>query len=114
MSRMFRPVSVGFRGSAGRLLVAVLLTIAAAVCVAELSGRWDQTLKDANDEAGLVSIVLCVGAAVSAAGAALQNVRPGTAHARRHPAIAFRTERCTSHVIPLPAGNVSPPIPLRI
>jgi hypothetical protein len=111
---MFRPVSLGFRGSAGRLLVAVLLTIAAAVCVAELSGRWDQTLKDANDEAGLVSIVLCVGAAVSAAGAALQNVRPGTAHARRHPAIAFRTERCTSHVIPLPAGNVSPPIPLRI
>ena len=111
---MFRPVSLGFRGSAGRLLVAVLLTIAAAVCVAELSGRWDQTLKDANDEAGLVAIVLCVGAAVSAAGAALQNVRPGTAHARRHPAIAFRTERCTSHVIPLPAGNVSPPIPLRI
>jgi len=111
---MFRPVSLGFRGSAGRLLVAVLLTIAAAVCVAELSGRWDQTLKDANDEAGLVSIVLCVGAAVSAAGAALQNVRPGTARARHHPAIAFRTERCTSHVIPLPAGNVSPPIPLRI
>ena len=111
---MFRPVSVGFRGSAGRLLVAVLLTIAAAVCVAELSGRWDQTLKDANDEAGLVSIVLCVGAAVSAAGAALQNVRPGTARARRHPAISFRTERCTSLVIPLAAGNVSPPIPLRI
>ena len=111
---MFRPVSLGFRGSAGRLLVAVLLTIAAAVCVAELSGRWDQTLKDANDEAGLVAIVLCVGAAVSAAGAALQNVRPGTARARHHPAIAFRTERCTSHVIPLPAGNVSPPIPLRI
>ena len=111
---MFRPVSVGFRGSAGRLLVAVLLTIAATVCLAELSGRWDQTLKDANDEAGLVSIVLCVGAAVSAAGAALQNVRPGTARARRYPAIAFRTERCTSHVIPLPAGNVSPPIPLRI
>jgi hypothetical protein len=33
--------------------------------VLEMSGRWDQSMQDANDEASLVAIVLCVGVALA-------------------------------------------------
>lgn len=64
---------------AARLLVAALLGIAAAVCLLELSGRWDQSLQDGNDEAAFVGIVLCVGAACSVAAAMVERagaIRP--------------------------------------
>jgi hypothetical protein len=55
------------RGALRELLIACLLTVAAAACIAEATGRWDVTIHDANDEAGLVAVVLCVGAAVATA-----------------------------------------------
>jgi hypothetical protein len=55
-------------------LVAVLLILCVGVQLLEVSGRWDQNLEDANDEAGLVAIVLCVGTAIAAAGALLARI----------------------------------------
>ncbi len=62
------------RGPAGKLFVAMLLTLCVVAYVIEMSGRWDQSIEDANDEAGLVAIVLCIGVALSAAGALIQHM----------------------------------------
>ena len=64
------------RTSLGRLLIAALLTLSVGACVAEFSGRWDQTIQDANDEAGVIAIMLCVGAALLIVGAELQRIQP--------------------------------------
>ena len=61
-----------------RLLAALLLTLAVGVQVLEASGRWDATWSDANDEAAIVAVVLCVGVAMATAAARL--------HARPRPA----------------------------
>jgi hypothetical protein len=50
-----------------KLLAAVLLTLGIGVQILEASGRWDQNFQDANDEAAIVAIVLCVGVAVATA-----------------------------------------------
>src|SRR5579872_5328972 len=65
-----------------KLLAALLLTLAVGVQVLEASGRWDATWSDANDEAAIVTVVLCVGVAIATAAARL--------HARPRPA-PFRT-----------------------
>ena len=50
-----------------KFLIAVLLVLCVGVQLLEASGRWDRTFKDANDEAGIVVIVLCVGIAIAVA-----------------------------------------------
>jgi hypothetical protein len=55
--------------------MAVLLTLGIGVQLLELSGRWDQTIQDANDEAGIVAVVLCIGVALTTAGALLARMR---------------------------------------
>lgn len=67
MIRVVRPL-------AAKLFVAALLALCIGVQVLEASGRWDRTLQDANDEAGIVAIVLCVGFALEAAGALLMRL----------------------------------------
>ena len=57
--------------------VAALLMLCVGVHALELSGRWDRTFEDANDEAGVIAIVLCIGVAV-AIGRRLLNAIPLT------------------------------------
>ena len=64
------------RPTVGKLLAATLLVLCIGLQVLEASGHWDRTLKDSNDEAIIVVVVLCIGAAVAAAGASLAPVRP--------------------------------------
>src|SRR5690349_20033427 len=57
------------RGRIDTLLAATLLTLAIGLQVLEATGRWDRTFEDSGDEAIVVTLVLCVGAAlVMAAG----------------------------------------------
>ena len=69
MIRLVRP-------NVGKLLAATLLVLCIGVQVLEASGHWDRALKDSNDEAIIVVVVLCIGAALGAAGAVLARVRP--------------------------------------
>ena len=68
MLRLVRP-------TIGRVLAAALVVFCIGVQVLEASGRWDHALKDTNDEASIVVVVLCIGAAVAMAGALLARVR---------------------------------------
>ena len=60
---------------ARKAFVGVLLAFCMGVQILEVSGRWDQTFRDANDEAGIVAIVLCVGIAIALARTLLARVR---------------------------------------
>ena len=64
------------RPTVGKLLAATLLILCIGVQVLEASGHWDRALKDSNDEAIIVVVVLCIGAAMGAAVAVLARVRP--------------------------------------
>jgi hypothetical protein len=95
-----------------KLLVTTILTACCALYVAELSGRWDQSLRDANDEAGLVGIVLCVGAAVASIAAFVARVLPLR---RRFGSVASVTCGSIRQVCLLPASlNTGPPLNLRV
>ena len=59
-----------------KMLAATLLVLCIGVQVLEASGHWDRALKDTNDEAIIVMVVLCIGAAVVMAGALAARVRP--------------------------------------
>lgn len=59
-----------------KLILAALLALCVGVQMLEASGRWDATLRDANDEASIVVVVLCVGVAVAAVARLVANVRP--------------------------------------
>lgn len=63
------------RGLTGKLFAAVLLTLCLGIHALEVSGRWDQTFQDANDEAGIVAVVLCVGVALVGAGVWAKTIR---------------------------------------
>jgi hypothetical protein len=67
------------RVSIGRLLAAILLTLCVGVQALEASGRWDQTFQDSDDEAIIVTIVLCIGAALLEGGATRLRLTPATA-----------------------------------
>jgi hypothetical protein len=58
-----------------KLFVVLLLALCIGVHVLEVSGRWDQTLQDTNDEAGIVAAVLCVGVALAFTGTLLKCIR---------------------------------------
>jgi hypothetical protein len=60
----------------GKLFAATLLVLCIGVQVLEASGRWDREIKDTNDEAIIFVVVLCIGAALAAAGARFASVRP--------------------------------------
>jgi hypothetical protein len=99
------------RSVAGKLLIGFLLTVATAACIAELTGRWDRTIRDANDEAGLVSIVLCVGAAVTLAATLLKCVLPPACDRFL---VHFVSAVPTSVLGRRPSASTGPPIALRI
>ena len=64
------------RLTVGKMLAATLLVLCIGVQVLEASGHWDRALKDTNDEAIIVMVVLCIGVAVVTAGALAAHVRP--------------------------------------
>jgi hypothetical protein len=102
------------RRLAGKLFVAVLLTLCVGVYVVEMSGRWDRSIQDANDEAGFVAIVLCVGVALSAAGSLITRIRTSRGMAR----VEFTTLTallCSGDPRgALPVSTSSPPLHIRI
>ena len=102
------------RGTAGKLFVALLLTLCVGVYALEMSGRWDRSLQDANDEAGFVAIVLYIGVVLSAAGAVIQRIRG----ARTMMPVVFATFGASDYSealrVPLPLSTASPPPSLRI
>ena len=102
------------RGTAGKVFVTMLLTLCVGVYVLEMSGRWDRSIQDANDEAGIVTIVLCVGVALSAAGFLIAHIRASRTTARVTFATSTAPCRRGERRILLPASTSSPPLRLRI
>jgi hypothetical protein len=97
-----------------KVCVALLLALCVGVQLLEVSGRWDQTLQDANDEAGIVAMVLCVGAALSFAGTVLKSIRLSRIGCCFVP-VALPGTFVLSHVqLVLRPFDASPPRALRI
>ena len=97
----------------GRLLVAAMLTLCVGVQVLEATGQWDRAITDTNDEAIIVVLVLCVGAALAAAAGLLIRISPTRIVTR------LRLAQPTSVSWPTPrfdlsASPGSPPLSLRI
>src|SRR5262245_24796618 len=106
----------GMRGTAGRAFVAAMLALTVAIAVLEVSGRWDRTFQDANDEAGIIAIVLCIGVSLIASRTLLGRIhlsrgvtRHGVTHPERPSCEAARIVLSTSSGPP-----ISPPASLRI
>jgi hypothetical protein len=62
--------------SSRRLLLAALIVLALGVQLLEASGHWDRTFEDANDEIGVVAVVLCIGIAISVIAAIVKRIQP--------------------------------------
>jgi heme A synthase len=92
-------------------LIVALLALCVGVQMLEASGHWDRTFRDANDEAGVVVVVLCIGIAIALRKFFLR-VRPShslvTAIVSSATAVDLRRAR------PVLAACDSPPISLRI
>jgi hypothetical protein len=96
-----------------KLLAAALLALGIGVQLLEMSGRWDRTFQDANDEAGIVAIVLCVGVAFAVAGVSLARVRQarGSTYSVR---VSHRIDDSTFGFSLVPVHTSSPLTRLRI
>jgi hypothetical protein len=96
-----------------KLVVALMLTLCIGLQLLEGSGRWDRTIKDSNDEAGIVAIVLCTGIAILAARILLERIRAS----RRVSLLKFFSSTpviCLVRQFVVPNSCDSPPLPLRI
>jgi hypothetical protein len=100
------------RPTVGKLLAATLLALCIGVQVLEASGRWDRALKDTNDEAIIVVVVLCIGAAVAAARALLARVPQSRIIVRI--VLAATTPSPWPSRLALSISCGSPPVSLRI
>jgi len=100
-------------GIVGKLFVAVLLALCVGANLVELSAHWDRTIQDANDEAGIVAVVLCIGVAVSAAGALLDRISGSPIASRIVPAFRASRRHTDSRIIVLILPS-RPPTSLRI
>ena len=98
----------------GKLFATVLLTLCIGVQVLEATGRWDRTVQDTGDEAVIVTVVLCVGAALAVAGRMLLRIHLPPIPSRLLP-VPFVIAR-TAFVSPSSCAIVcaSPPLSLRI
>jgi hypothetical protein len=100
------------RVTVGKLLAATLLTLCIGLQALEASGRWDRTFQDAGDEAIIITVVLCIGAAVVVAGASRHRV---CLSAARSPIIVIRSTQLSLFIPPTClAFSTSPPLGLRI
>jgi hypothetical protein len=96
-----------------RLLAASLLALCLGVQALEATGRWDRAIQDTGDEAIIVTIVLCIGAALVAARAIRHLL---TAASPLSAIVAACVSREPVFVPPFPwsAFSTSPPLSLRI
>ena len=106
MIRVVRPI-------VHKLLVTALLTRCIGVQVLEASGRWDRALQDTNDEAVIVVVVLCIGAAFAGAGALLTRIRPSRISSRIV-LVPTRPSAWPATRFDLSTSYTSPPVSLRI
>jgi hypothetical protein len=111
--RSQKRYSHGVRRVAAKLLAAGLLAICLGIHALEVSGRWDQTLADANDEAALVAIVLCVGMSISAAAMLLAPVRPSRIVLETLAVVDSALHHDVARIVPS-LWTTGPPISLRI
>ena len=102
------------RGILTKLFVVGLLSACVGVHVLEASGRWDRSLTDANDEAGIIAIVLCVGVAISFAGTVLKATRLVRLDSRLALMPTNTGVQPTSFVPLASSTPASPPLPLRV
>jgi hypothetical protein len=97
----------------GKVLAATLLALCIGVQVLEASGRWDREIKDTNDEAIILVVVLCIGAAVATAGTLLARVRP--ARITLHIVLAVTSPTLwPASRLAISSSCASPPVSLRI
>jgi hypothetical protein len=101
------------RVTIGKLLAATLLTLCVSVQALEATGRWDRMLQDTSDEAVIVTVVLCIGAALLVAGPLRRLLSPSMISS----AIAASVSTPWTVFVP-PAfwrsRSASPPLSLRI
>src|SRR6476469_4787333 len=95
----------------GKFLVAVLLTLCVGLQLLEATGRWDRSVQDAQDEAVIVAIVLCIGAAVAVRRAARIG-RPFSSIGSAVVCVRSRLPLSSDLASPL-VLSPSPPLPLR-
>ena len=100
------------RCTIGKLLAATLLTLCVGVQALEATGRWDRTFQDSGDEAVIVTVVLCIGAALLVAVV----MRPGMATTTALTTIAALVTSLPLSVHPTTHSTISasPPLSLRI
>ena len=94
-------------------LAATLLTLAVGLQVLEATGRWDRTFQDAGDEAVIVTVVLCIGAALVVAAVTRPRVSLSAIAGR----VVIRLATALHFVPPRGAQSLvsaSPPLSLRI
>ena len=97
----------------GKLLIAAMLTLCVGVQVLEATGQWDRAIKDTDDEAIIVVLVLCVGAALAAAAGVLTRISLARAVTRLRAAVPTAVSWPTPR-FDLSASRGSPPVSLRI
>ena len=100
------------RGTIGTCLAVTLLTLAIGLQVVEATGQWDRSFQDTADEAVIVTLVLCVGAALVVAAV----TRPRISLSVIHAPVVIRLAAAFECVSPVGAAssNTSPPLSLRI
>jgi hypothetical protein len=96
-----------------RLLAAALLTLCVGVQALEASGRWDRAFQDSGDEAVIVTVTLCIGAALLACGAIRRRLSP-TPIPSAMPGIHPTSLPALEPSAACSALNTSPPLSLRI
>jgi hypothetical protein len=101
------------RGTIGTWLAVTLLTLAIGLQVVEATGHWDRSFQDTADEAVIVTLVLCVGAALVVAA----RTRPRITLSVIHAAVVLRLAtafECLWSAGAAFASNTSPPLGLRV
>jgi len=97
----------------GKLLAVALLTLCVGVQALEASGRWDRTFQDSGDEAVIVTVALCIGAALLVAGAIRRRLSP-TAVPSAIPGVRSTAPAAFEPPAAGSVGSTSPPLSLRI
>jgi hypothetical protein len=99
------------RSTTGTLLAATLLTLSIGLQIVEATGRWDRTFQDTGDETVIVTVVLCIGAALVFAA----TIRPrASLSAIQAPPVLQLATPCESVAAPDDQSHVSPSPPLRL
>lgn len=101
------------RGTIRTWLAVTLLTLAIGLQVVEATGHWDRSFQDTADEAVIVTVVLCVGAALVVAARTRPRISLSVIHAPIVIRLATAFE-CLGSVGAASASNTSPPLGLRI